>query len=163
VLRESLLADFDHELTATRHVLTRTPDTDFSWRPHARSFTLGGLATHLANLPHWGHQILERDKYDLALAGPRAPELPTRTEVLTLFDRHVAEARRALVGMSDAELQAPWQLTRGEQVLLSVPKMSALRTYLLHHLIHHRGQLTVYLRLQGVPVPPLYGPTADES
>jgi len=163
LVRESLLADFDHEMTATRHVLERLPESAFDWAPHERSSTLGGLATHLANLPHWGAQILDGDGYDLDGAPARRVALQARDEVLTLFDDNVRDARRSLTTMSDAELAAPWTLTRKAHVLLSVPKCSAFRNFLLHHLIHHRGQLTVYLRLCGIPLPALYGPTADES
>src|SRR5262245_30217753 len=161
-MRDSLLAEFDNEMAKTRLVLARVPEPAFAWKPHERSYSLGGLATHLAQLPHWGTQILEGDGYDLASATNRAAETHSRDEVLDTFDRHVREVRDRLLSMSDAELQAPWKLKRGAQTLLSIPKMAAFRGFLLHHLIHHRGQMTVYLRLQNVPLPPLYGPTADE-
>jgi uncharacterized damage-inducible protein DinB len=161
--RDALLAEFDHEMAMTRQVLERVPDAGFGWRPHVKSFALGGLATHLAQLPHWGTRILERDSYDLAEADrTRALDKTTTSEVLETFDRHVREVRRALLDKSDAELMAPWALKRGDHLLMSLPRLSALRRFLLHHVIHHRGQLTVYLRLQDVPLPPLYGPTADE-
>jgi uncharacterized damage-inducible protein DinB len=161
--RDALLAEFDHEMAMTRHLLERVPDGRLDWRPHEKSYALGGLATHLAELPHWGLAILQHDFHDLAEAGPpRAAKASTR-EVLELFDRHVAEVRRALLDTSDAQLMAPWSLKKGEHLILSIPRLSALRRFLLHHVIHHRGQLTVYLRLQEVPLPPLYGPTADEG
>ena len=162
-LRDVLLADFDHEMTMTRHVLERVPDASLAWRPHEKSFSLAGLATHLAHLPHWGTRILEQPSYDLATASPsRSPELPGTKDILETLDRHVTEVRRALLATSDAELAAPWSLTRGSQLVMSLPRLAAFRRFLLHHVIHHRGQLTVYLRLQNVPLPPLYGPTADE-
>ena len=161
-MRDSLLAEFDNEMAKTRLVLSRVPEPAFAWKPHERSYSLGGLATHLAQLPHWGTQILDNDAYDLASATKRADDKQTRDEVLETFDRHVQEVRARLLTMSDAELQAPWILKRGTHTLLSLPKMAAFRGFLLHHLIHHRGQMTVYLRLQNVPLPPLYGPTADE-
>lgn len=161
--REMLLAEFDHEMAMTRLVLERVPESGLAWRPHEKSFTLAGLATHLAHLPHWGTRILEQPSYDLATASPaRPPELPATSAVLDTFDRHVTEVRRALLGTSDAELAAPWSLKRGAQLVMSLPRVVAFRRFLLHHVIHHRGQLTVYLRLQNVPLPPLYGPTADE-
>ena len=161
--RDALLAEFDHEMAMTRHLLERVPDGRLDWRPHEKSYALGGLATHLAQLPHWGTAILQHDFHDLADAGPpRAARTSTR-EVLELFDRHVTEVRRALLDTSDAQLAAPWSLKKGEHLILSIPRLSALRRFLLHHVIHHRGQLTVYLRLQDVPLPPLYGPTADEG
>jgi len=160
--RDVLLAELDHEMAVTRRVLERVPDHAFAWKPHEQSFSLGGLATHLAQLPHWGRQILDQDFYDLTTATGRTAEKSTRAEVLDTFDRHVTEVRRALTGHPDAELAAPWALKRGHHTVMSMPRLAALRRFLIHHAIHHRGQLTVYLRLQGVPLPPIYGPTADE-
>lgn len=160
--REAFIVEFDHEMAATRRVLERVPDDAFGWTPHERSFTMGGLASHLAQLPRWGSQILDADSYDLAGATGRSTPKASRAEVLETFDRHVSEVRKTLTGGSDAELAAVWTLKRGEHVVLSMPRLAALRRFLLHHVIHHRGQLTVYLRLREVPVPPLYGPTADE-
>ena len=160
--RDAFVVEFDHEMAATRRLLERVPDAAFSWSPHERSFSLGGLATHLAVLPHWGQQILEADFYDVTGASGRGPARASRDEVLALFDGHVAALRRCLLERSDAELAAAWTLKRGAHVVLSMPRIAALRRFLLHHVIHHRGQMTVYLRLQNVPVPPLYGPTADE-
>ena len=160
--REAFIVEFDHEMAATRRVLERIPEDAFEWSPHARSFSLGALASHLAQLPHWGRQILDAESYDLAGATSRSAPKVTRAEVLETFDRHVGEVRRALGAGSDAELAAPWTLKRGSHIVLSMPRIGALRRFLLHHVIHHRGQLTVYLRLREVPVPPLYGPTADE-
>jgi uncharacterized damage-inducible protein DinB len=163
-LKESVLAEFDAEIAATRRLFERLPDEAFPWKPHEKSMSLGGLATHLAQLPHWGTTILERDGYDLEHdATGHAPEQHSRRDVTAIFDRHVAEVRRALVEGSDGQLAAPWSLTRGGHVLMSMPRLSALRRFLLNHLIHHRGQLTVYLRMHNVPLPPLYGPTADEG
>jgi uncharacterized damage-inducible protein DinB len=161
--KSALLAELDQELAATRRLLERVPAASLEWRPHARSFSLGGLATHLAQLPHWGAQILDRDAYDLASAtGQRRPNA-TLDEVLATFDQHVAELRRGLVGREEAELMTLWSLKRGKETLLSTPRISALRRFMLHHLIHHRGQLTVYLRMLDVPLLPIYGPTADEN
>jgi uncharacterized damage-inducible protein DinB len=162
ILKDSLLPEFDHEMAVTRRVLERVPEEAFGWRPHEKSFSLGGLATHLAQLPHWGTQILDHEFYDVATS-TRATEKQTRAEVLETFDRHVAEVRRTLAERSEAELAAPWMLRRGSQTILSMPRIGALRSFMLHHVIHHRGQMTVYLRLQGVPIPPIYGATADES
>jgi uncharacterized damage-inducible protein DinB len=160
--KSALLAELDQELAATRRLLERVPEASFDWRPHDRSFTLGGLATHLAQLPHWGAQILERDAYDLATATGHRDQMPTLAQVLATFDRHVTEVRRGLLAREDAALMTLWSLKRGKETLLSTPRISALRRFLLHHLIHHRGQLTIYLRMLDVPLLPLYGPTADE-
>jgi uncharacterized damage-inducible protein DinB len=123
---------------------------------------MGGLATHLAVLPHWGQNILDADAYDLATASGRTTALASSAEILGTFDTNVAAVRRSLLALSDPELSAVWTLKRGGHILLSMPRLAAFRRFILHHAIHHRGQMTVYLRLQDVAVPPLYGPTADE-
>jgi uncharacterized damage-inducible protein DinB len=162
-VRESLLPEFDHEMTVTRRVLERVPESAWAWKPHEKSFDLGGLAAHLAQIPSWGRSILDRESYDLAHDGSSRPAPPaTIRDVLDTFDRHVGELRRHLLDKTDAELMAPWALKRGTQLVVSMPRLAALRSFVLHHVIHHRGQLTVYLRLQDVPLPPLYGSTADE-
>ena len=159
-----LLAEFDDEIAATRSVLDRLPEAAFAWKPHERSMSLGGLATHLAQIPHWGDSILQRDGYDLQRNDTEhAPDLSSRADVVSVFDRHAAEVRQTLLERPDAELTTPWALTSGGHLIMSMPKISALRRFLLNHLVHHRGQMTVYLRLQNVPLPPLYGPTADET
>jgi uncharacterized damage-inducible protein DinB len=163
-LRDTLLPDFDHEMAVTRRLLERLPDEKFDWRPHEKSFTLGGLATHLAQIPYWGQAILDKEAYDLSDSDKnRAAARRTQAEVLDTFDQHVADVRRRLERQSDAELHAPWALKQRGQVLMSLPRAAAIRSFVMHHMIHHRGQLTVYLRLQGVPLPPIYGPTADEG
>ena len=162
-VRDSLLPEFDHEMAVTRRVLERVPETGLAWRPHTKSFDMGGLASHVARIPRWGRSILEREFYDLE--GDGAEKLPPDTtvkSVLETFDRHVGELRRHLLEKTDAELMAPWALKRGKEHVVSMPRLTALRSFVLHHVIHHRGQLTVYLRLQDVPLPPLYGSTADE-
>jgi uncharacterized damage-inducible protein DinB len=160
--REAFVAEVDHEMAATRRVLERVPDDALDWKPHDRSFSIGGLASHLAELPHWGRQILDADFYDLATAPKRVAVEAARAVVLETFDRHLGDVRRALAARSDAELAAPWTLRRAGHALLWMPRIAALRRFFLHHAIHHRGQMTVYLRLRDVAVPPLYGPTADE-
>lgn len=164
VVRDWLLAEFDHEMALTRSVLARVPEHAFAWTPHERSMDLGDLATHLAVLPHWGSAILEHDGYDLTASnGPKPAPKRTAAEVLATFDGYVADVRRELTERTDAELRAPWTLRQGNRTLMSMPRFAALRTFLLSHTIHHRGQMTVYLRLQNVALPPLYGPSADET
>ena len=163
MIRPVLLAEFDHEMAVTRRLLERCPP-NFEWTPHPRSYSLGGLASHLARLPRWGEWILTNDGYDLVLDHtPQAPALDTLPDVLKMFDASVATARGLLTGQSDAELAAPWTLRKGGQKLMTLPRMSAFKTLVVNHAIHHRGQLSVYLRLLDVPVPPIYGPTADET
>lgn len=161
-VRDSLLPEFDQEMAATRQVLERLPEHAFTWRPHPESYDLGGLATHLAQIPHWGSSILKHDAHDLASQGPRAAALTSVAAVLDRFDAHVREVRTALLDVTDGQLLAPWSLMRGAHLVMSLPRIAALRAFVVHHSIHHRGQMTVYLRLQHVPLPPLYRPTADE-
>jgi uncharacterized damage-inducible protein DinB len=163
-LVDLLLPEFDHEMSSTRRVLERAPESLFGWRPHERSWTLGGIATHLANIPRWGVSILKHAGYDLVRdAGEHAAELTTAADVLGTFDRHVGEARTALIEISEGELIVPWTLKRDGVLMMSVPRIQAFKRFAISHVVHHRGQMTVYLRLQNVPLPPIYGPTADEA
>jgi uncharacterized damage-inducible protein DinB len=160
-LAETLLPEFDHEMAVARKVLERVPEDKLDWKPHAKSFSIGALAAHVANLPSWGAETLNRSEVDLT--GHLAPvALPSRADLLAIFDRNVAAARAALVGKTDAELGAMWSLRRNGKTIFSMPKAAVLRSFVLSHLIHHRAQLTVYLRLLDVPVPSIYGPSADE-
>jgi uncharacterized damage-inducible protein DinB len=162
-LKDTLLPEYDHEMGTTRKLLERVPDPDFPWKPHEKSMTLGRLASHLAEIPHWVGAILDASSFDLAAAGDGPPPpLESRSEVLAAFDRHVAATREAIAARSDAELMAPWTLKRGGHEMFTLPKVAVLRSFLLNHSIHHRGQLSVYLRLRDVPLPSIYGPSADE-
>src|SRR5215216_5770863 len=161
-LIDALLPEFDHEMTVTRKVLERVPDDKFAWKPHARSMSLGELAQHVATIPMWGHMTLTQPELDVA-GQPQLPKATSRAELLAGFDERVKETRAALTGTSDAEMLAPWALKRGGQTIFSMPKAAVWRSFVLSHLIHHRGQLSVYLRLNDVPVPSIYGPSADEG
>jgi uncharacterized damage-inducible protein DinB len=161
-LVDALLPEFDHEMTTTRKALERVPEDKFDWKPHAKSFSLGALATHLANLPTWGTETLTKSEIDLPAVQLPASALPSKTDLLAAFDRNAAAARAAMAGKTDAELLAIWSLKRGGKTLFSMPKTAVLRSFVLSHIIHHRAQLGVYLRLLDVPVPATYGPTADE-
>lgn len=158
---DALLPEFDHEMTTTRKVLERLPEDRFDWKPHPKSFSLGALATHVATLPTWGAETLNKSEFDLAGSQPVAA-LPSKAELMATFDKNVAATRSALAGKSDAELLAMWTLKRGGKTIFSMPKTAVLRSFVLSHLVHHRGQLSVYLRLLDVPVPSIYGPSADE-
>ncbi len=161
-LKDILLAEFDHEMGTTRRLLARVPDARLGWQPHEKSMTLGGLATHLSNLPNWGTTILTDASYDLDAGPPNLAAGGSCADVLVQFDAAVARTRAAL-DRTDAELNASWKLMRGEHELFSLPRAVAFRMFVLYHLVHHRGQLSVYLRLNDVPVPAIYGPTADEG
>jgi len=159
---DALLPEFDHEMTMTRKLLERVPEDRLAWKPHAKSMSAGGLATHLSNLPWWGEVTLTQPEFDLA-SFPSQPEETSRTRILETFDRNVAATRAALAGRSDAEFMAPWALKREGHTLFSMPKATVWRSFVLSHVVHHRGQLSVYLRLLDVPVPSIYGPSADEG
>jgi uncharacterized damage-inducible protein DinB len=162
-LSQSLLPEFDHEMASTRRVLERVPAEKFSWLPHEKSMSFQRLAVHVAELPSWATMTLNTGELDFATT-PYAPSKAESTQdLLTIFDKASSEARAALAGASDEELFKPWTLRNGEHVIFSLPKIAVLRTSVMNHLIHHRGQLTVYLRLNDIPVPGLYGPSADEG
>jgi uncharacterized damage-inducible protein DinB len=161
-IKDGLLADFDHEMGTTRKLLERLPDDKLVWKPHVKSMSLGGLATHLGNIPHWGGTILNEASFDLAAAPPHLQERTSRADILAAFD-HVCAQTRAWMDKTDAEYVAPWTLKRSGQEVFTVPRVAAFRSFVLHHIIHHRGQLSVYLRLNDVPVPAMYGPSADEG
>jgi uncharacterized damage-inducible protein DinB len=161
-LVDALLPEFDHEMTVTRKLLERVPDDKLTWKPHQKSYTLGQLAQHLATIPMWGSVTLTEPEIDLA--GGQPPELAqSRADILAIFDGHVSRTRAALVGKSDAEFMVPWSLKREGHVIFSMPKASVWRSFVMNHLIHHRAQLGVYLRMQDVPLPSVYGPSADEG
>ena len=161
-LIDALLPEFDHEMTTTRRLLERVPEDRFDWKPHEKSMSLGALSTHLANVPMWADLTIRQPELDLADYDRTVPAA-TRQELLALFDRNVASARAALAGRTDGELLAPWTLKQSGQVVFTMPKTSVLRSFVLNHVVHHRGQLSVYLRLQDVAVPSIYGPSADEA
>lgn len=165
-LSEALLPEFDQEMATTRKVLERIPESRLGWKPHAKSPTLGWLATHLAVLPMWMSTTIEKDSFDAAPEGggtPLAPEATSRQEVLELFDKNVAAARAALAGANDEHLGKPWTLLAGGRTVFTLPRAATLRSFVISHMIHHRAQLGLYLRLNDVPVPAIYGPSADEA
>jgi uncharacterized damage-inducible protein DinB len=161
-LVDALLPEFDHEMTVTRKLLERVPEDRFDWKPHQKSYSLGQLAQHVATLPMWGSVTLDESELDLGGSPPLDP-IATRAGILSLFDDNVRRTRAALVGKSDAELMASWALKRDGHLIFSMPKASVWRSFVMSHLIHHRAQLGVYLRMHDVPLPSMYGPSADEG
>jgi uncharacterized damage-inducible protein DinB len=163
-ISSSLMPEFDHEMGTTRRLLERLPEAEFEWRPHDKSMSLGQLADHLSNLTGWANIIATSTSFDVAsVSQDRKPKNPaSRAAVLARFDEKVAAARGELVSKTDAELLAPWTLKSGTHEVFTMPRISAIRSFVLNHTIHHRGQLSVYLRLKNVPLPSMYGPTADE-
>ena len=159
---DTLVAEFDREAAVTRRVLERVPEDRLSWQPHAKSMSLARLAGHITELPAWGPTILQQDDFDFAAAGyePFIPQ--SRDELLASFEAAVEKLHGSAAGVPDERLFQTWRLRRGEEVVLEMPAVAALRGFILSHSIHHRGQLSVYLRLLDVPVPAIYGPSADE-
>ena len=164
-LADWLLPEFDEEMTATRHVLERVPDGKSSWRPHPKSMTVGRLATLVAELPAWAVNAITRDELDIMPPGGPPPKFEaheSRARILELFDRNAAAARAAIAKAPDAEFKKPWAFKVAGRTITTNSKFTVYRRTVLNHLVHHRAQLTVYLRLNDVPVPAVYGPTADE-
>ena len=164
-IKDALLPEFDHEMATTRRVLERLPDMEFGWKPHEKSMTLGRLAAHIANIPYWCSVTLETTVFELDSLPPDTQRklAETQSELVKEFDGKVRAARTLIAAATDAEFLAPWTLKKGGQEMFTMPRISAVRGFVMNHLIHHRGQLTVYLRLKNVPIPPIYGPTADEQ
>lgn len=165
-IRDAILAEFDHEMASTRKSLSRVPADKLDFRPHDKSYTLRQLASHLANIPSWTPETLEKDSIDLAPpdgSGFKTPQAESTADLLSWFDGHVAAARASIAKASDEQFHEMWSLKAGNQVYFTLPKIAVLRSFVLNHNIHHRAQLGVYLRLNDVPVPAIYGPSADEQ
>ena len=163
---QSMLAEFDQEMQNTRKMLERVPEEKWNWKPHEKSGTVGWLAGHVAHLPDWLATTIKLDQFDYApVNGPQytLPKIDNRTELLAVFDKTSADARAALGSVSDAEMMASWKLLAGGQEIFTMPRVAVIRGFVMNHLIHHRAQLSVYYRLVGVPVPGMYGPSADEA
>jgi uncharacterized damage-inducible protein DinB len=155
----SMLPEFDREMATTRRLLERVPSDKAEWKPHTKSFALGHLAQLVARMPGWITMTIRQP--DLNLAGGAGYSFQQTDELLAQFDKHASEARAELAKVSDEAFDEPWSLKMGDRVLSTEPRGVVVRTH-INHLVHHRGQLTVYLRLLDVPVPSIYGPTADE-
>lgn len=159
---EDLLQELEQEAPATRRVLERVPDKQLDWKPHEKSMTLGQLAMHVANLPGAIAEISTNKSFDVKTPIPR-PGATSTSQVLALFDESIARAKVILSRMSDDQLATPWSMMNGSQELWSIPRGAFLRSVMLNHWYHHRGQLTVYLRQTGALVPAVYGDSADEK
>jgi len=161
-IAQGLLAEFDMETASTRRTLERLPEDKLDWTPDPKSMSLGRLAAHVAEMPGWAAMTMSTNELDFA-AGSYTPAVAkSREQVLKLADDNASAARAAIAAASDADFMKPWTLRNGDQVYFTMPKIAVLRGMVMNHTIHHRGQLTVYYRMNGVPVPALYGPSADE-
>lgn len=163
-IAESILPEFDHETATTRTLLERVPEAMAEWKPHVKSMSLGQLAMHIANLPQWASITLERTEFDTNPPdGPRitTPTFQSASHLLQSYDAGLTAARARLARTTDAEFMVPWTLKSGGKKMFSMPRVAVFRSFILNHAVHHRGQLSVYLRLLDVPIPNIYGPTAD--
>jgi uncharacterized damage-inducible protein DinB len=159
---DSILAELDLEGKTARRVLERVPEGKFGWKPHAKSMTLGYLAMHLATIPGFFGRLATLDGFDAANFAP--PVIPDTTAALVaVFDTSMADARKFLSTLDDGKLMAPWTFSRSGTTLMTLPRIGLIRSILCNHFYHHRGQLSVYLRLLDIPVPSIYGPSADEN
>lgn len=164
---ELMLPEFDQEMANTRRTLERVPMEKLEWQPHQKSMTMGRLAQHVAEMPGWTSMMIETESFDLAPPGGEpfkpSPIPQSRQELLDMFDKNISSGRAAIAGASDEQMMQTWSLLSGGNTIFSLPKSAVIRSMILNHTVHHRAQLTVYLRLNDVPVPGLYGPSADEA
>jgi uncharacterized damage-inducible protein DinB len=160
---EPLIAELKHEAATTRKMLERVPQDSMTWQPHEKSMTLGRLAAHIGALPRLLVAMLEGDEYDSNDFKAQSPSADNLSGILEAFDKNISDALELLKTQSDERMLTPWRYRNGEQLLVEMPRLAAIRFVALNHIFHHRGQLSVYLRLRHVPLPSVYGPTADES
>lgn len=157
-----LLTEFQEESATTRKLLARVPDERFDFKPHEKSMSLGQLASHVADNPNWATMAIQTETYDFP-PDFKPYRAASQEELLEAFDRASKDASDALAGTNDEELAKTWTMTYGGNTMLSLPRLNAIRKLVISHMIHHRGQLSVYLRMNEVPVPAIYGPSADEQ
>lgn len=165
-IAQSILPEFDHEMASTRKVLERVPDNKLQWKAHEKSNTIGWVACHLAEIPGWVEGTLTADQWDIHPEGGepyQSPQLDRTQAILELFDANVKAARDRIAATADEEFGKSWSLLMGAQTLFTIPKIGVIRTWVLNHTIHHRAHLCVYLRLNDIPVPAIYGPSGDEQ
>jgi len=160
--KDALIAELKQEAVNTRKMLERVPEDKFLWKPHDKSMTIGRLASHIAEIPVWVNRTLLANEFDFATASTVRNTYENRAALLKVFDEKQADAIEALQNATDEMLDAAYSVKRGEQVMFTMPRRALLRNFAFNHLIHHRGQLSVNLRLLDVPVPGMYGPSADE-
>lgn len=162
-LNQPILAEFEREAALTRKTLERIPDDKFEWNPHTKSFSLGSLASHTAEIPTWIVSAIKQDELDFSKTAYEPKKEKTKDEILKNFDENVKNAVDALKSADDENLNGMWKLRNGETVFFEMPRAQVIRGMVLNHTIHHRAQLGVYLRLLDIPVPAIYGPSADEN
>ncbi|MCU1238787.1 MAG: DinB [Candidatus Solibacter sp.] len=165
-ISDALLPEFDQEVKTTRKCLERIPEDKFTYKPHLKSFDMISLATHIATMLGWGTTTMQADSFDYAPEGGEPyvpPVVKTNADLLALFDKGAAEFRAALAAAENEAMMKPWSLLGGGKVMFTMPRAAVIRGMIFNHIVHHRGQLSVYLRMCDIPVPALYGPSADEA
>jgi uncharacterized damage-inducible protein DinB len=162
-MMDGLITEFEGGSATTRRVLERVPEEKFGWKPHEKSMTMGALASHLAENPMWVESTLEMDLLDLDAMGYEPYLAGTHAEMLQTFDKNTAEALEKMVGQTDEHLAETWRMRMGGEIVMEMSRLMVLKSMIISHTIHHRGQLGVYLRLNDIPVPSVYGPSADEA
>jgi uncharacterized damage-inducible protein DinB len=163
-IAETILPDFDHETATTRTLLERVPADKAEWKPHAKSMSLGELAMHISIIPEWAMVTLKQTQFDTNPVGGAPytpPQFESTAKMLARYDEAVKAARTMLVSATDGEMMVPWALKSGGRTIFNMPRVAVFRSFIMNHSIHHRGQLSVYLRLCDVALPAIYGPTAD--
>ncbi len=161
-LNQLLLAELEREAASTRKLLALVPADQLGWKPHEKSFTIGRLASHVAELPHWVNRALNSDEFDMLANKYAAPVYETNEELAELFESKLAAAKESLASATNEEMEEMWVFRRGDFVISKDTKYNTIRSWMFNHQIHHRGQLTVYLRLLDIPIPGMYGPSADD-
>lgn len=165
-ISDALLPEFDQEMATTRKCLVRIPDDKFSYKPHPKSFEMGALAVHIATMLDWGVLTMQSDSFDYAPEGGEpyvAPAAKDNAALLAMFDKASVAFRAALAAAENADMMKPWTLLAGGKPMFTMPKAAVIRGMIFNHLVHHRGQLSVYLRMCDIAVPAIYGPSADEA
>ena len=162
-IAQALLPEFDHEMATTRRMLERFPEDKVEWRPHETCMTLGRLAGHVAELAGWTTVTMNQDQLEMDPSTYKPNIVSSRAEALKQFDDSVKASRESIAGASDETLMKPWSLVAGDKAVLTMPRVAVLRSFVMNHMIHHRGQLAAFYRIAGVPIPSLYGPSKDEQ
>jgi uncharacterized damage-inducible protein DinB len=165
-ISDALLPEFDQEMKSTRKCLERITEDHFNYKPHPKSFDMRSLAVHIATMLGWGVTTIQSDSFDYAPVGGEPyvpPTVNSNAELMALFDKGAAEFRTALAGADNDAMMKPWSLLGGGQTMFTMPRAAVIRGMIFNHIVHHRGQLTVYMRMCDIPVPAVYGPSADEA
>jgi uncharacterized damage-inducible protein DinB len=162
MIRHGIIREIEHEGAQTKKILKRVPVDNFNWKPHEKSREVGLLAIHVAQLPAWTSRALASAEFDMATMKREIPEIKTADDLVKISEANIQKAVEDLQKASDEDMMAMWTFKRGDHVIFTLPRAAVIRSMAMNHLIHHRGQLSVYLRLLNIPVPGMYGPSADE-